>query len=128
MKLRDKPSIRDMVYNKYGGRCAYCGCELSRDLFHIDHIDAKFRGSSDREIERYGRIRGKDVIMNFNPSCISCNSSKSTLTIEKWRAEIALKIKRINRDVSGYRLLRRFNLIKETNNPVIFYFEKYHNE
>lgn len=29
---------RDIIFNKYGGRCAYCGCELIKG-WHVDHIE-----------------------------------------------------------------------------------------
>ena len=125
MKLRDKLSVRDLIYNKYEGHCAYCGCEITKDNFHVDHIDARFRGSTDKELATYDRARGLNNIENYNPSCISCNSSKSTLTIENWRKEIELKVRRINRDVSGFRLLKRFGLVVETGIPVKFHFEKH---
>lgn len=33
MKKRD----REIVFNKYGGRCSYCGCDLGK-LWHVDHV------------------------------------------------------------------------------------------
>jgi hypothetical protein len=71
-----------------------------------------------------GEHKGINEIINYNPSCISCNSSKNELTIEKWRKELSLKIMRLNRDSSQYKLMKRFGLIKETGFPIIFYFEK----
>lgn len=29
---------REIIFNKYGGRCAYCGCELKRN-WHVDHLE-----------------------------------------------------------------------------------------
>lgn len=29
---------RNIVFNKYGGKCAYCGCELQKG-WHVDHIE-----------------------------------------------------------------------------------------
>jgi 5-methylcytosine-specific restriction endonuclease McrA len=29
---------RKIVYEKYGGRCAYCGCELQKG-WHVDHVE-----------------------------------------------------------------------------------------
>lgn len=28
---------RKIVYDKTGGRCAYCGCELEINNFHVDY-------------------------------------------------------------------------------------------
>lgn len=115
---------RIIVYNKYNGCCAYCGVTIYIDKFHIDHIEAKFRGSTQKELDYYKRTKGDDSLDNLNPSCGSCNSSKSTFTIEQWRNEIQLKQARIKRDSSTFRILERFGLIEVKNIPVIFYFEK----
>ena len=34
-----KKSERELVRMKYGGRCAYCGCELPK-VWHADHFVA----------------------------------------------------------------------------------------
>jgi 5-methylcytosine-specific restriction endonuclease McrA len=121
--ISDK-NIRGIIFSKYKGKCAYCGCSLNLSNFTVDHIEPKFRNYTDKELERYNRKRGKCKIENYNPCCKSCNSSKSTFTIEKWREEINKKYDRLLRDSSSFRLLNRFNLIKKQN-EVIFYFEKH---
>lgn len=117
----DNKNIRRLIYNKFNGHCAYCGCELNSS-FTIDHIQPKRRGYYRTQ---HNIIKGEDKIDNYNPSCYSCNSSKNELTIEKWRKELELKVYRLNRDSSQYRIAKRFGLIIETENTVIFYFEKY---
>jgi 5-methylcytosine-specific restriction endonuclease McrA len=117
-KLSDK-KVRASVFEKYNGRCAYCGCKLDARSFTIDHIIPL------RRHEKNPKIIGINSIKNYNPCCYSCNSSKSTFTVEKWREQISLKINVINRDSPTYRILKRFNLVKETNNDVIFYYEKH---
>jgi hypothetical protein len=34
-----KKAERQKVYEKYGGRCAYCGCQLEKG-WHVDHLEA----------------------------------------------------------------------------------------
>lgn len=116
---------RNTVYEKYNGRCAYCGCKINILSFHVDHIEAKYRGTTQDQLISWGsdRIKGKDHIDNYNPSCKSCNSSKSTFTIESWRNELELKKERIKRDSSTFNILLRFGVIKEVKKPIIFYFE-----
>lgn len=117
--------LRKKIFNKYNGHCAYCGCQLSINKnFTIDHIEPVFRKYSTSELDRYNIKRGTDSIDNYNPCCKSCNSSKSTFTLEKWREEIGKKYSRLLRYSSGFRLLVRFNLVKK-HNDVIFYFEKH---
>lgn len=114
----DDKRIRDKVKRKYKGRCAYCGCKLNKS-FTIDHIEPKLRNMyySNRE-------PGADVIDNYNPCCYPCNSSKGAMSLEKWRQNIKHKIIQLNRDSSTYRTAKRFGLVKETGNEVVFYFEK----
>lgn len=122
-KISNK-KVRELIFNKYNGHCAYCGCKLTNKNYTIDHIEPKFRQYSNSELKAFNRERGKCEVENYNPCCASCNSSKSTFTIEKWREEIGKKYDRLIRDSSGFRLLIRFNLIKK-HNDVIFYFEKH---
>jgi len=112
--LSDK-KLREFIFNKYGGKCAYCGCKLTR--FHIDHI---------RPIKRYDMgndDKTKLEILNLNPSCPSCNISKSYFELEDWRKELELKIERIKRDSPTFRHLLNFGLVKIVNYNVVFYFE-----
>lgn len=110
MNISDK-RLRKIVYDKYNGHCAYCGSKL-KNRFCIDHIISKHNG-------------GKNKIENYNPSCFSCNSSKGTLSIEKWRKQLVHKITQLNRDSSTYRAAKRFGLVKEINKNVTFYFENH---
>ena len=86
-----KKAERILVFNKYGGKCAYCGCELQKG-WHVDHIQAIRRGDSDKSIEMMNKarntplVRGENSIENYNPSCRSCNIWKSTYSIENSRA------------------------------------------
>lgn len=112
---------RDLIFNKFRGYCAYCGCELKRSSFTVDHIKPYRRKASPEEIEEYGR--GGNNIENLNPSCLSCNCSKSTFSIEKWRRELSLKHGRLLKQESSYRIINRFGLVK-ISNDVVFYFEK----
>jgi hypothetical protein len=37
-----KKSEREIVFNKYGGKCAYCGCYLQKG-WHVDHAEPVIR-------------------------------------------------------------------------------------
>lgn len=119
-----KQRLRWDIFKKYNGRCAYCGCEIDFYNFHIDHITPKRRGDSISYCEKYGIEKGKDCIDNYNPSCASCNLSKSVFTLEVWRSEIFKKIERLSKYNTSFNLLHRFGVIKIVNKPVVFYFEK----
>lgn len=114
---------RKKVLEKYGGKCAYCGKCLSYGSMQVDHIKPIYRGSTNEELSLYGIKKGTNSMENLNPSCKSCNASKSTFTLEKWREELVLKVDRLRRDNSSFRLVENFNLIKCTKKNVVFYFE-----
>jgi 5-methylcytosine-specific restriction endonuclease McrA len=120
-----KKEIRVQVWNKYGNKCAYCGVDITYKEMQADHIHAVFRGYSSEELEHYKRKKGTNKIENLNPSCGSCNSSKSTFTLEQWRTEIEKKQFRIRRDSSSFRILERFKLVELKNIAVVFYFERF---
>ena len=113
------------VYSIFNGKCAYCGCDIYLESFHIDHINPLFRGLSQEQINRigYNRVKGTNNIENLYPSCHSCNCSKSTYTIEEWRNIIELKKERIKKNSTDYNFLLKFGCVIETGKSVKFYFE-----
>ena len=64
--------IREKVYQKYDGHCAYCGKEIRIDEMQVDHIVSKQFG-------------GQDKLDNYNPSCRACNFYKSVNSLEVFR-------------------------------------------
>ena len=115
-----KKENRIAVYNRFGGRCAYCGIELDIDNFQVDHLRALKRGelNVDRDYS----------FDNCMPSCKQCNASKSSFTLEQWRKELELKVARLNKYHSIYRICKSFNLVNESGNCVIFHFEIYNQQ
>lgn len=119
---------RQSIEEKYGGKCAYCGCELP-ERWQVDHIKPIYRGYTDEDIKKYiKKPRGTDTIENYNPSCARCNRWKSTFSIEQFRKEISMQIDRMKRDSSQFRLSLDYGIIKETKTEVKFYFEIYNNK
>lgn len=111
---------RAKVFAKFGGRCAYCGVELG-ERWHADHIEAVGRmdwiGGETMHPERH-------TVENHNPSCAPCNISKGPMALEFWREWLAGHVVSLNRHHSIYRLCKSFGLVKETGEPVVFYFER----
>jgi 5-methylcytosine-specific restriction endonuclease McrA len=66
-----KKQIREAVFIKCNGHCAYCGTKLLKG-WNVDHIDPKVYG-------------GSNDLDNLNPSCIDCNKYKSHSTLETFR-------------------------------------------
>lgn len=108
---------RQTIYDKFGGRCAYCGHKISMKELSIDHIDPLRRKMNNCS-------HGSNEIDNLNPSCKPCNYSKSSLDLEKWRSELMKKVDRLERDSSTYRLCKRFGFVMEYFDEVTFYFER----
>lgn len=115
-------TIRQQVYDKYGGKCAYCGCELQKG-WNVDHLEPVYRGWPDYSLEKYKLKRGDETIGNYMPSCPRCNKWKSTWTVEQFREQIQLQLQRLNAYNPNYRLAKDFGLVNENAVPVKFYFE-----
>jgi len=113
-----KKEERIAVFNKFDGHCAYCGQAIKLNGFEVDHIEAL------RRTEVWG---GSDEIKNKFPACLPCNRGKSTFTVEKWRGQLQNKITSLNRDSATYRAAKRFGLVIETTESVLFYFERFNN-
>ena len=97
---------REQIYNKYNGRCAYCGQEIEYKNMQVDHIKAKYIG-------------GKNEKTNYVPSCRACNFYKSTLDIEDFRIRIETIPQRLNR-IFIFRLAVKYGLIEIKNKKIKF--------
>lgn len=123
-----KKADREKIFYKYGGRCAYCGCELTKG-WHVDHIEPivrDFKYNKDkRKFEQTGTCRNpeNDNIENNNPSCGSCNRQKRSLSLEAFRQSIAQFVNSLNLYHNQYKFAKRYGLVKETGIEVKFYFE-----
>lgn len=121
-RREDYRLLREQVFNKYSGRCAYCGCCI-KESFQVDHLIPKRRGANSIYHSNYGKPKGGDDITNLMPACASCNACKSDLDLEDFRERVEQRIKML-RNFSEYRIAVRFGLIKEELSSVIFHFEK----
>lgn len=120
---------RQEVFDKYGGKCAYCGCELGK-RWHADHLEALHRDSIyDKERRKYvltGTCQHpeNDRLENLMPSCASCNITKATCDLEAFRGYIQRTVESLNKNhYAAYKFAKRYGLIQETVKPVVFYFE-----
>lgn len=133
-----KKSEREIVFNKFGGKCAYCGYNLKKG-WHVDEIEPVRRHWQYSKDENGNRIldRGKGDYLkvntcmhperfhidNQNPSCASCNINKHSDSLEDFRKNIAAYMKHLNGVNTQYKIAKRYGLIEETEKPVVFYFE-----
>ncbi len=107
--------IRQLVYNKCNGHCAYCGCKLEYKDMQVDHVLAVGRG-------------GSNDINNLLPACRQCNYDKHEKTIEGFRKRISKELYKSLERVFVYRLAKKYNLVREEPRVVKFYFEQLQDE
>jgi len=107
------------IYEKYDGHCAYCGEKIKMDNWHIDHIEPVLR---DIYTKKYDKEKF-DVEENLNPSCRSCNVIKNSFTLEQFRENVQNFVNSLNSHSTQYKFAKKYNLIKETDKKVKFYFE-----
>lgn len=123
-KLKYRKGEREKVFQKFDGKCAYCGSRIEIDNFCVDHINPIKRfatNSLQEELLWAEQKRALHTLINMNPSCKGCNSLKNHLTVEQFRKKLELKM---NFTENHYRILHDLNNI-EINTPVVkFYFER----
>lgn len=112
---------REELRMKFGGRCAYCGVELS-NKFHADHVEAVRRNISNGYAMD---LPQNDNIDNLVPACAPCNLYKMCDTVEGFRKRIATQVDVTRRASRSYRFAEAFGLIKVTNSSVVFWFERF---
>jgi len=118
---------REQLYQRYRGRCAYCGDKLGK-RWHADHV---------KPVVRQGMwVRGKwaatggvdhperDCFENFTPACHLCNIDKATYPLEEWRRKLQRSAEVLQRNYSTYRHAKRFGLVVEAPPKVVFFFER----
>jgi len=116
---------RNKVYDKYNGRCAYCGCEITLDNFQVDHKLPKAAG-------------GTDNFDNLMPACKECNHYKRALDIhtfrKEWLGKLHTRIKRIPKNPTSEKgkrykaymekILTKYGISEDKPFDGKFYFEK----
>lgn len=106
-------SNRIAIYDKFGGRCAYCGIALSKDRrgWQVDHVHPK-------------RLGGSDKLDNLFPSCAPCNNRKRSFTVDEFRQHLLECVEVERRNCSNFKTLERFGIVEQVKVELLFYFEK----
>lgn len=105
--------IREIVYQKYDGHCAYCGCELQYKDMQVDHIVSVFRSTVQ-----------DDSIENLMPSCRRCNFYKAGDDINGFRRKIREWLERSCRESFQVKLAMKYGILTYKPWDGKFYFEK----
>lgn len=104
--------VREKVYSKYDGRCAYCGGEIAFRDMQVDHFIPK----------RNQDAISSDDIDNLMPSCRMCNHYKRAHSLETFRRYIEEIPRKLWNDYI-YKVGVAYGNILENEQPVVFYFE-----
>jgi 5-methylcytosine-specific restriction endonuclease McrA len=136
-----KKSDREIVFNKFGGKCAYCGTNLVKG-WHVDHLvpirrnyeyqkgyfahqgTPSVRWRNPRTIIIGCENPEMECIENYMPACASCNINKHGYSLEEFRNLIKGFMKHLNEINTQYKVAKRYGLVTENNIEVKFYFEK----
>lgn len=137
-----KKQQREIIFNKFDGRCAYCGCKLEKG-WHVDEVEPVQRGwrykldesgepghyATDKyghNIKEYYMEHPERLnINNQMPACPSCNINKHSMSLEDFRKSITGFVNSLNQYSVQYKVAKRYGLIKEDVKPIVFYFEKF---
>jgi hypothetical protein len=119
MKRKTIPKkVREAVYQKYDGHCAYCGKELEPKGWQLDHLipvqRERFKKYSEEEIECFE---------NYVPSCRRCNHYKRAHSLEVFRKYIEEIPAKLYRDNYIYKVGLDYGLVEVHEHKVKFYFE-----
>lgn len=110
MRRRLSKAQRQQVYEKCGGHCAYCGCDLEYQEMQVDHVKPL-------------RLGGEDGLSNMLPACRSCNHYKAARDVDGYRRYLSGIAGRLMRDSIPYQVAIRFGIVKHVKKDVTFYFE-----
>lgn len=107
-----KKELRQRVYYKYFGHCAYCGEKISMKDMQVDHVIPE-------------RLGGLTEMKNLKPACKLCNHYKRATNLETWRNEFLGKIIDRLRKIYIFRVAEKYGMVevKEWNKK--FYFESF---
>ncbi len=125
-----KKSDREIIFNKFNGKCYLCGDQL-KPGWHADHlIPCRRKWKSVRDENGRHKLvpNGFDnpeanCIENMMPACASCNINKHSSDLETFRSLIHGFMKHLNEVSTQYKIAKRYGLVHEDIKPVVFYFE-----
>lgn len=122
---------RDLLREKYQGRCGYCGNIL--DKMHADHMEPVIRITTDPWSNPlpYSEQRmlkpENNFVDNMMPACPPCNIHKKGYKLEDWRKYLQRSGEIVRKQTSTFRAGERFGIITVHETPIEFYFEKVEN-
>lgn len=120
-----KKEIREQVYNKYQGHCAYCGKKIEYKDMQLDHIIPQWHLDDVRFNWQWDKI---ETIENYMPSCRRCNHYKRGNSLEIFRKMIEEIPSKLFRDNYIFKVACDYGLFNSENQKIKFYFETVESE
>jgi hypothetical protein len=111
--------VREAIYNKYAGHCAYCGKKIEYKEMQVDHLIPVQR-------ERFGKYSEEQIecFENYMPACRRCNNYKRAHSLEVFRKYIEEIPKKLYRDSYIYKVGLDYCMVEAYEHKVKFYFEQ----
>ena len=125
-------AMRQKVYDKYDGHCAYCGRKIKMREMQVDHIiPIAYSYYGPREqVEKVIKMFEDESINdldNLMPACRAYNFYKGMGDIERFRNRIRSELEHTCRQSFQTRLAMQYGIIKYEPWNGKFYFENYRN-
>jgi 5-methylcytosine-specific restriction endonuclease McrA len=130
---------REALRMMFGGRCAYCGCELT-GKWQKDHIKPLVRfteygttGNDGHYVRHEKPVRRlerpeNDCAENLYPACRACNINKSSRSVEQYRKFLLDGPESLASYNGRFRHMLRFGIVAVNKEPFQFWFERYRQE
>lgn len=112
--------MREAIYNKFGGRCAYCGKKIAYKDMQVDHLIPIQR-------ERFGKFTEDQIecFENYMPTDRRCNHYKRAHSLEAFRKMIEEIPKKLFRDSYIYKVGLDYGLVEAHEHKITFYYEQF---
>lgn len=111
--------VREAIYQKYNGHCAYCGKKIEYKEMQVDHLipvqRERFKKYSEDEIECFE---------NYAPACRRCNHYKRAHSLDVFRKMIEEIPAKLYRDNYIYKVGLDYGMVEAYEHKVKFYFEQ----
>jgi len=114
---------RHLIYNKFNGRCAYCGNHIEYKNMHVDHQTPVTRCYGSMLMPK------RDNLENKMPSCRNCNNYKSSWELEEFRYYLDMMLnktpeKNLFKSSTKMKVARMKKIVSIPKWDKQFYFEK----
>ena len=116
--------LREKVYSKYNGRCAYCGRHIEYKDMQVDHFIPKAKAIYDKDANAIAI----ESIENMMPSCRTCNHYKRAHSLELFRKFIEEIPQKLGKQEYIYKVGMAYGFFDNKPRKVRFYFEQAESE